>query len=334
MKSLPLVQLSLLRPVVFALREQGYDPETVLESVGLTEDAVMHGDETVHVMVVHQFLEACAVAVEDKTFCTTVGARLDPAGWPMIESGLASGCSLADFLSVYVIGASSVASSVTAYLDIRGARAIYGETRLFRPTILPAQNDGFMVGLAISILRRALGDQLDTKKMTLVLCDPSVLPTSFSQYTRLKGDEMGFRIEFPSSWLVYSLQGDATAKQEIEAGRFSEVTTFLSDLRVLISRRIGEGGLTADQVAELVSMSRSTLSRRLAKEGTSISTELKHARLACARQWLSETDKSVDKIAADLGYADPSNFTRAFRKAEGLNPRLFRSKAYADPEKH
>ena len=204
MKSLPLVQLSLLRPILIALRERGHDPATVLESVGLTEDAVARDNETVHVMVVHQFLEACASTVRDPTFCAAVGARLDPTGWPMIEAALKSGCSLADFLAIYISGANEVASSVTAYLDIRGDRTVYGESRLFKPSIVPAQNDGFMVGLAISILRRVLGGQLDASKMTLVLCDPCVLPTSFSKFSRLKrgmrwDSELSFR---PRGWCI------------------------------------------------------------------------------------------------------------------------------------
>ncbi|GAB5512157.1 MAG: AraC family transcriptional regulator [Hyphomicrobiales bacterium] len=326
MKSLPLVNLSLLRPFLLALRERGVDPEIVLYSVGLTEDAVERDDETVHVMVVHQFLEACAVATKDKTFCACVGNRLDSSGWPMLETALHSGCSLADFLTTYVTGANVVASSVTAYLDVRGSRAIYGEKRLFRPTLLPAQNDGFMVSMAVGILRRALGDQLDRKKMTLVLCDPDVLPARFSKYYRLKGDEMGFRVEFPSSWLVFSVAPPPASTLGRGSGEFAQTSQFLTDLRSLIARNIGSGGLSAEELAALVSMSRTTLARRLAKEGSTITKEIQRARLGYAREHLHSTDQPIDEIAAALGYNDPSNFTRAFRQAEGVSPRVFRHK--------
>ncbi len=55
-KSLPLVSLSLLRPFLAALHGRGIDPEPIFEAAGLTEDAVMRDDVTVHVMVMHQFL--------------------------------------------------------------------------------------------------------------------------------------------------------------------------------------------------------------------------------------------------------------------------------------
>ena len=50
----------------------------------------------------------------------------------MIESALSAGGSLAEFLSTYVSRANEVASSVTAYLELRGDQAVFGENRLFR----------------------------------------------------------------------------------------------------------------------------------------------------------------------------------------------------------
>lgn len=327
MKSLPLVNLSLLRPLVAALSDRGFDPETVLDSVGLTEAAVSAENETVHVMVVHQFLEACAAAVDDPTFCAAVAARLDPTGWPMIEAALASSGSLADFLATYVSRANEVATSVSAFLEIRGNEAVFGETRLFRPTILPAQNDGFMVGLAVSILRRLLDDQFNAGQVTLVLCDPTVLPVSYAQFPRLKGDEMGFRIRFPSAWLALPLGLQATAQTPMQSVPTHTVSVLVSDLKKLISHQIGKGGLDAEGVARIAGMSRSSLARRLAKEGTSISREIQLARLAFAKDRLITSDQTVEEIAAALGYANASNFSRAFRDAEGDSPRAFRSKA-------
>lgn len=325
-KRLPLAKLSLLRPLITALSERGVDPEIVLERVGLTEGAVLRGDEAVHIMVVHQFLEACAEAVEDLTFCASVGSRLDPRGWPMIESALSAGGSLADFLSTFISRANEVTSSVTKYLEIRGDQAIYGETRLFRPTILPAQNDGFMVGLSLGILRRAVGDRFDSGEMTIVLCNPDVLPVSFSKFKRLKGDEMGFRLKFPSKWLVHSVDRKVLGNSVGTCDQTNDVSRFLADFRAVIAHKIGQGGLSANDAATLVSMSRATLARRLAKEKTSVSDELRRAKIAYAKDRLRTSGDTVDEIAGALGYSDRSNFSRAFREAVGLSPRAFRSR--------
>lgn len=329
-KRLPLAKLSLLRPLVAALSDRGVDPEAVLDRVGLTEDAVARGTDDVHIMVVHHFLEACAEAAEDATFCAAVAARLDPTGWPMIETALAAGGSLADFLATYVSRANEVASSVEAYLEIRGDQAIFGENRLFRPTILPAQNDGFMVGLSVAILSRALGDRFVSSQVKLILCDPAVLPAGMSDFTCLKGDQMGFRVKFPSGWLSLPVTRHAAGAFVGARDQLKGVSLFLADFRALIASRIGKGGLSANDAAFLVSMSRSTLARRLAREGTSISDEIRSAKIAFAKERLRASDEPVDEIAAALGYSDPSNFSRAFREAEGTSPRAFRSKTNVD----
>ena len=62
----------------------------------------------------------------------------------MIREAMQKAQSVGDFLNIYICGSNQVATSVTAFLDIRGDIATFGEARLFRPTITPAQNDGFI----------------------------------------------------------------------------------------------------------------------------------------------------------------------------------------------
>ena len=69
---LPLVQLKLLRSIVNGLLERGIDPHSVLERVGLTEASIEDEEAAVHVMVVHQFVEECAIAVNTVARCAHV----------------------------------------------------------------------------------------------------------------------------------------------------------------------------------------------------------------------------------------------------------------------
>lgn len=324
-RSLPLVHLSLLRPLLAGMRERGVDPEPVIAGVGLTEEAIADETATVHVMVIHQFLEHCADAVEDPAFCATIAMRLDPAGWPMIQAALETAESLAQFLSIYVSRANEVASSVSAYLEIRGDQALFGETRGFRPTIRPGQNDAFMAALAVTILRRAMGGHFDPSRVTIVLCEPGALPPDFNRFLVLRGDEMGFRVQFPSEWLARGVDwSESPGSAPHERGERTG-SDFLSDFRELLARQVGQGGLSARDAAAMISMSRASLARRLTAEGTTISSELERARLAFARWHLLEGSLSIEEIASAIGYADPSNFTRAFRRIEGVSPSRYRS---------
>jgi AraC-like DNA-binding protein len=77
-------------------------------------------------------------------------------------------------------------------------------------------------------------------------------------------------------------------------------------------------------VLDRLHLSERTLNRRLQQEGTSFREIRGNILAARARQYLLETDDSVESIAAALGYQDAANFRRAFRRAEGCSPAQFR----------
>ena len=82
-------------------------------------------------------------------------------------------------------------------------------------------------------------------------------------------------------------------------------------------------------VAAHLGMSERTLARRLESEGHTFSRILDGLRLALARRYLAESDMSISEIAWLLGYSEVGNFTHAFHRWTGTNPRTERAKARA-----
>lgn len=79
-------------------------------------------------------------------------------------------------------------------------------------------------------------------------------------------------------------------------------------------------------VAFDLNVSQRTLNRRLQTEGTSF-RQLKSQTLArWAKQYLRETEHSVEAISEELGYTDTANFRRAFRKTVGCSPIDYRER--------
>ncbi|MCP5163060.1 MAG: AraC family transcriptional regulator [Hahellaceae bacterium] len=79
-----------------------------------------------------------------------------------------------------------------------------------------------------------------------------------------------------------------------------------------------------EDVADMLHMTSRTLRRQLQSFDTSFQDILNEVRKKRALAMLRATDKSVDDIAHALGYSDPSNFGRAFRKWTGKSPSDFR----------
>lgn len=79
-----------------------------------------------------------------------------------------------------------------------------------------------------------------------------------------------------------------------------------------------------DVVAEQCFMSGRTFKRRLQQLGTSFQEILDDIRKGQAIDYLRHTAKPIDEIAALLGYNDPSNFGRAFKRWTGKTPSQYR----------
>ena len=94
-----------------------------------------------------------------------------------------------------------------------------------------------------------------------------------------------------------------------------------------ISALLPHGEMNFDAVAGQIGMSGRTLARRLASEGHSFSSILDDMRSALARRYLAESDMPISEIAWLLGYSEVANFTHAFHRWRGTNPRTERAKA-------
>jgi len=88
-------------------------------------------------------------------------------------------------------------------------------------------------------------------------------------------------------------------------------------VRAAIGERIG-APLSVDALAKAVTMSRRSLERALAEEGTSAAALIEDERKQRALAWLPAL--TVDEVAARLGYSDARAFARAFKRWTGVAP--------------
>ncbi|MCY1372457.1 putative HTH-type transcriptional regulator [compost metagenome] len=92
----------------------------------------------------------------------------------------------------------------------------------------------------------------------------------------------------------------------------------------MIKDRLADGNLGVEEVARHLCMSKRTLQRRLQELEMEFGELVEEIRQATAMDMVSHSPLSLTEIAQRLGYAEPSSFTRAFRRWSGLTPREFR----------
>jgi AraC-like DNA-binding protein len=99
--------------------------------------------------------------------------------------------------------------------------------------------------------------------------------------------------------------------------------------RVLLQHGPGTTGLAL--AARLLQTTPRTLHRRLVAEGTSFRAVLDDVRHRLALEHLEEGRLALKQVAHLLGYDEPANFRRAFRRWEGVAPGAWRRGAGARP---
>lgn len=138
-------------------------------------------------------------------------------------------------------------------------------------------------------------------------------------------------ISFPSAMLSWELPRadpqllailDAQAEQRLQQIR--PVAEELQQFRLQLVPLIRDGRASLDQLARENHLSPRTLQRRLVAYDTSFRALLDETRRLLAEQYLADANLELHEVAALLGYADQSSFTRAFQQWTGTTPGQWR----------
>ena len=91
------------------------------------------------------------------------------------------------------------------------------------------------------------------------------------------------------------------------------------------------GRLALDDVARRVATSRRQLQRAFAEAGeTNFRSYLQRVRMERAAELLRDGDPPVNQVASAVGYRQPAQFAKAFRRHHGAPPSTFRRARVAD----
>jgi AraC-like DNA-binding protein len=107
--------------------------------------------------------------------------------------------------------------------------------------------------------------------------------------------------------------------------RLPQQTSLVEQVKALIFSPSGEQA-SLEELAAMLHMSSRTLRRKLANTGDSYRALAEAAKIKHA-QTLLAAGHSVDSVAEQLRYSDPSNFGRAFKRNTGLSPSAFQQRA-------
>ena len=109
-------------------------------------------------------------------------------------------------------------------------------------------------------------------------------------------------------------------------GRFDRENLSMQ-VRSRLIEQLPAGQPTQKDIASSLNLSVRNLQRRLRAEGISFKQLLDETRKDLASQYIQDSHRRIGEITYLLGFSEPSNFTRAFRRWTGVSPNEFRQRA-------
>ncbi len=101
--------------------------------------------------------------------------------------------------------------------------------------------------------------------------------------------------------------------------------SLVSQVRAMIGHDFSQGFPSFETISAALHMSAPTLRRRLKEEGTSFQQLKDHCRCEAAKGYLTRRDMSINQVAQEMGFTDPSAFHRSFKKWTGQTPGEYRA---------
>ncbi|MGH7899038.1 MAG: AraC family transcriptional regulator [Candidatus Binatia bacterium] len=162
--------------------------------------------------------------------------------------------------------------------------------------------------------------------------EPDYFPRYRDRLPRARFAMGANQLRFPVAYLDLPLgtANPVTARLVTDScNRELEMLSYGEDLLTRVrSVLIADGGEYPDleAVAARLFVSARTLKRRLLKSGFTFRRLLDEARRRDSVRLLTDPTLTVQTISDQIGYSDPANFTRAFRKWTGMSPGTYRER--------
>jgi AraC-like DNA-binding protein len=192
----------------------------------------------------------------------------------------------------------------------------------------------FDLSTLVSIARNvlvALSLPESNQSMTIYIDhkEPENFPFESVPYVKFEFDAPALKLKLPARWLDSPLSSanSALAKAALENCEKELRRIKPIDLVEKVRKTLGEVSGQIPGIEEIAAqhfMSTATLKRKLAKQGVSYLDLKNEVRLSKAEQLLTNSDQSLESIADQLGFNDPSNFSKFFKNLRGITPRAYR----------
>ncbi|GAA6154161.1 AraC family transcriptional regulator [Pseudoteredinibacter isoporae] len=310
---------------------EGYSAEALLQDTALCESDLLNPDFRCTFDQHKTFVLNAIALTGDPHLGPRMAARFNPLNIGLPASAALSSDVFATALNVLQQFVSLNFSILSFDYRQEGDELIIR----WHPAVDVSDIEYFVVGSSIVVTENFWKLLLGERQVTLYAELALPEPDGWAEFEPSLGFSVHFnapfsRVVLPARYLHQPLSGtDPVLHQNmLRLCEKQRAETFFEQgldarLRHLIVKHRYQN-LPIEQAADALGLSERSLRRQLSQAGSSYKKIVDELRQARARELLSVSGLPVSTIAYDLGFSDPSNFARTFKRWVGLSPVEYR----------
>ncbi|MFK7732690.1 MAG: AraC family transcriptional regulator ligand-binding domain-containing protein [Pseudomonadales bacterium] len=313
------------------LQSKQITAETALQNTGLDWNKLRNGEQIVRKQHMHTLIANAHRLYDEPDLGLQFGRRLNTNTHGILGFALMSCSTLYELVQVWLKYHS------INHSELRLEYRIEGETAVLEARLASDQTTSqiFAKEVLFASVYTTLSFLLNEDPDWAELCFDYPSPSYLNRYIEVFHQAPTFsqsqcQLRAPVELLSKPLPSANPAAARMYQQQCAEMLRTLTQrqglarqVQKLLLEHHGDFPRIAD-LAAMLHMSERTLRRKLTAEGTSFQEVFNDVRFKLAGEYLESTNLSVADIADLLGFADPSNFRRAFIQWAELSPAQYR----------
>ena len=323
---------SVIALIARTLENKGCDPEPLLLKAGIDPVGCCNANSRVPTTKTMELWKLAIAATGDPAFGLTAARNFQPAALHGLGFAWLASDTLRDSLGRLVKYSHLINSLPDFRLeDTEDTVDLVVTVPDFGANFSNAATDA---GLAIFLRMCQITAANDIMPVHVTMQRPE--PVDKSPYEKIFGPSIQYsadahRLSFDTTLANTPL---ATANPELARLNDQTVIDYLAryersnltmQVRAKIIEGLPDGRPSQEDIAETLNTSLRSLQRRLRDEDTTFKDLLNETQQELALQYMRDTSRSIGEVTYLLGFSEPSNFTRAFKRWTGKSPGEFRS---------
>ncbi|MBI5512910.1 MAG: AraC family transcriptional regulator ligand-binding domain-containing protein [Deltaproteobacteria bacterium] len=332
MRDVP-VRWQIVGAVLGAARERGVEVEALLRARGLPPSVLAEREVVLPVGVVEALFDEAAERAGEPHLGALAALSLKLGSWDIVEFGARSAPTLRAGLVAVARYAPLFNDVIELHFENHGTTATLAQRIPGRPRCVGAQAGAFWVANILTQSRAVTGrpctphtvrfaheaPPAPERLLALLGLASAAFSSGANEVTFAAEDlDAPLRTHDPAlASMVDRLAAPQLAKVRPAAGVAATV-------RAYVSEHLAQGVPSLESAARALRVSERSLQRHLADDGTSYLELVDDLRRELACAGVRDEGRSLDDLAAALGYAERSAIVRAFRRWTGTTPARFR----------